>query len=156
MKKYLLYFISIPILLFSCKRETDPVFKQSPDERINEALQKYQSTLTGATNGWNASLVTSIGITFSFYFRFNDSNRVFMYSDFDSTTAGVIKESSYRLKALQQPSLLFDTYSYIHMLADPDAAVNGGFYGLGLASDFEFSIDSVTDDRIVLLSLIHI
>jgi hypothetical protein len=104
MKKYLLYFISISILLLSCKRETDPVFDQSPDERLNEALQKYQSTLTGAPDGWNATLVTAIGITFNFYFRFNDSNRVFMYSDFDSTSAGVVKESSYRLKALQQPS----------------------------------------------------
>jgi hypothetical protein len=154
MKKYL-YFISILILFFSCRRETDPVFDQSPDERLNEALQKYQSTLTGASNGWNATLITAIGITFNFYFRFNDSNRVFMYSDFDSTSAGVIKESSYRLKALQQPSLLFDTYSYIHMLADPDAAVNGGYYGIGLVSDFEFSIDSVTDDRITLTGRFH-
>jgi hypothetical protein len=73
-----------------------------------------------------------------------------MYSDFDSTTATVIRESSYRLKALQQPSLIFDTYSYIHMLSDPDGAVSGGAYGQGLKSDFEFAIDTVTADSIRL------
>jgi hypothetical protein len=73
-----------------------------------------------------------------------------MYCDFDSTTASSPRESSYRLKALQQPSLLFDTYSYIHILADPDAGVNGGYYGGGLVSDFEFSIDSVADDHMTL------
>jgi hypothetical protein len=58
--------------------------------------------------------------------------------------------ASYRLKALQQPALLFDTYSYVHVLADPDAAVNGGTYGNGLVSDFEFAIDGKAGDSIKL------
>jgi hypothetical protein len=73
-----------------------------------------------------------------------------MYCDFDSATASIPAQSSYRLKALQQPALVFDTYSYIHMLADPDAGVNGGIYGNGLVSDFEFSIDTVATDSIAL------
>jgi hypothetical protein len=150
MKKYFTYFVCISIAVAGCRKESEPIFNQSPDERLNEALQRYQQVLTGAPHGWNATLETAIGITFGFYFRFNDSNRVVMYSDFDSVTASVSRESSYRLKALQQPSLLFDTYSYIHLLADPDARVNGGFYGSGLVSDFEFSIDSVTEDHISL------
>lgn len=150
MKKYFTYFLCIAIALTGCRKETDPVFDRSPDERLNETLQRYQQVLTGASNGWNGTVETALGITYSFYFRFNDSNRVVMYSDFDSTTASVSRESSYRLKALQQPSLLFDTYSYIHILADPDASVNGGYYGSGLVSDFEFSIDSVADDHVSL------
>jgi hypothetical protein len=66
-----------------------------------------------------------------------------------------MKESSYRLKALQQPSLLFDTYSYIHLLSDPDAAVNGGVYGEGLYSDFEFSMDGIVGDTIKLTGRFH-
>jgi hypothetical protein len=73
-----------------------------------------------------------------------------MYSDIDTISAVDRKESSFRLKALQQPALLFDTYSYLHQLADPDGAVNGGDYGVGLSSDFEFSLDTLTVDSIKL------
>jgi hypothetical protein len=124
------------------------VFDKSPDERINETLAAYQKTITSSQYGWNGNLYTANGTLYRFYFSFNDSNRVQMYSDFDSTTSTVIKESSYRLKALQQPSLIFDTYSYIHILSDPDGSVNGGTDGVGLQSDFEFAIDSVTADSI--------
>jgi len=37
--------------------------------------------------------------TYSFYFKFNNANRVVMLSDFDSLSAVTPKESSYRLKA---------------------------------------------------------
>lgn len=150
MNKNLLYFLLAITLVASCRKNDDHVFDKSPDERINEALASYQKTLSGSTYGWNGNLVTGGGGFYRFYFSFNDSNRVQMYSDWDSTTATVIKESSYRLKALQQPSLIFDTYSYIHILSDPDASVNNGQYGIGLKSDFEFRIDTVTADSILL------
>lgn len=150
MNKNLLYYLLAISLVASCRKDDDNVFDKSPDERLNETLANYQAALTGAPYGWNANLITGAGGSYRFYFSFNDSNRVLMYSDFDSTTATEIKESSYRLKALQQPSLIFDTYSYIHILSDPDASVNGGTYGSGLNSDFEFSIDTVTTDSISL------
>lgn len=150
MNKNLLYYLLAISLVASCRKDDDNVFDKSPDERLNETLENYQAALTGAPYGWNANLITGGGGSYRFYFSFNDSNRVLMYSDFDSTTATEIKESSYRLKALQQPSLIFDTYSYIHILSDPDASVNGGTYGSGLNSDFEFSIDTVTADSISL------
>jgi hypothetical protein len=133
----------------ACHKEK-AAFDKDVDDRINEQLGSYQKVITGAADGWTATLITKLGNTYSFYFRFNESNRVFMLCDFDTTTASVLKESSYRLKSLQQPCLLFDTYSYVHKLADPDASVNGGFYGGGLLSDFEFSIDTCTADSITL------
>jgi uncharacterized protein DUF4302 len=148
MKNITLY-TCIILLSVACSKEKG-AFDKEADDRINEQLTSYQSVMTGAANGWTATLVTRLGNTYSFYFRFNDSNRVYMYCDFDTTTAGVAKESSYRLKSLQQPCLLFDTYSYIHLLADPDASVNGGYNGGGLFSDFEFSIDTLTTDSIRL------
>jgi hypothetical protein len=78
-----------------------------------------------------------------------------MYSDFDLTTATTLGESSYRLKALQQPTLIFDTYSYLHMLADPDASINGGVYGDGLISDFEYAIDTANADSIKLTGRVN-
>ena len=150
MKKTVVYFLTAITLVASCRKDDNHAFNQSPDERINATLKSAQAALSGSAYGWNANLVTGGGGNYRFYFSFNDSNRVQMYSDWDSTTATVIKESSYRLKALQQPSLIFDTYSYIHILSDPDASVNNGAYGAGLKSDFEFRIDTVTTDSISL------
>ena len=110
MNKNLLYYLLAITLVASCRKDDDNAFDKSPDERLNETLAAYQKALSGSQFGWNANLITADGGYYRFYFSFNDSNRVQMYSDFDSTTATVLKESSYRLKALQQPSLIFDTY----------------------------------------------
>ncbi|HOZ78281.1 MAG TPA: DUF4302 domain-containing protein, partial [Ferruginibacter sp.] len=120
MKKYFLGLCGLVLLAVSSCRKVDDssVFGQSPDQRINETLAKYQAQLSGAQYGWKGIVATNEGGNFTFYFSFNDSNRVKMLSSFDSVSATVLKESSFRLKALQQPSLLFDTYSYIHQLAD--------------------------------------
>lgn len=161
-----LFFLVVFLVAFvSCKKEEDTAFDQSPDERINATISEYKSTLTGAPNGWIAVVQPSGGGAYSFYFRFNDANRVTMYSDFDAESAVTPRESSYRLKALQQPSLLFDTYSYLHLLSDPNEStitiqsnvngLRGGQLGLGLQSDFEFAIDSVSADSVWLTGRQH-
>lgn len=156
MKNNIIYCILI-LSLFSCKKDDKPVFDKSPDERLNEKLAAYQAQLSGAQNGWKAILRVDSGKgpVFSFYFKFTDSNRVKMLSDFDSLSAVTLTESSYRLKALQQPSLIFDTYSYLHVLSDPFEGVNGGVRGAGLSSDFEFYFDSTTTDSVKLVGRIH-
>ncbi|MBW8683793.1 DUF4302 domain-containing protein [Chitinophaga rhizophila] len=145
-------FMLLLVAFTSCKKEYDDVFDGSPDDRINETLAAYSKALTGAPYGWKALVYPSAlpATGFGFYFRFDSTNRVDMFSDFDSLSAVTVRTSSYRLKSLQQPCLLFDTYSYIHVLCDPDASKNGGYYGKGLFSDFEFSIDNVSEDTIKL------
>lgn len=159
MKKIIFYSLLGVLALSSCKKDIAPAFDQSPDERINAKLAYYQSLLAdSATHGWIGLVYpTGLGgeIPFAFYFKFNDSNRVQMFSDFDSLSNVTMKESSYRLKSLDQPSLLFDTYNYLHVLADPDASKNGGTYGEGLSSDFEFALDSVKGDSIMLRGRMH-
>jgi hypothetical protein len=151
------YFFLVVLALASCKKENDRVFDQSPDVRINATLNKYQTQLETAENGWKAVVVTDEGrgASFGFYFKFSNTNRVTMYSDFNNTSASTSKESSYRLKALQQVSLLFDTYSYIHVLADPDPEVAGGALGSGYGVDFEFYFDNATNDTINLVGRKH-
>ncbi|HRP55379.1 DUF4302 domain-containing protein [Agriterribacter sp.] len=149
MKKIALYILSITLCFTACRKD-ESVFDQSPDERINKTLSDYQAALVSSPTGWKATIIPGNGGIYHFYFRFNSENRVVMYSDFDTATAKHQKESSYRLKALQQPTLIFDTYSYLHLLADPDAAVNGGSYGSGLLSDFEFALDTLYADSIIL------
>jgi hypothetical protein len=150
-KNLSLYFLLVIVVVTSCRKYED-AFDQSPDERINKTLASYNEVLTGAAYGWKG-LVYPAGLpttAFGFYFKFDTNNRVDMFSDFDSLSSVTVKQSSFRLKSLQQPCLLFDTYSYIHVLCDPDASKNGGYYGKGLYSDFEFSLDGVYGDTIKL------
>jgi hypothetical protein len=154
MKKYLIGLCFLVIAAASCRKVDDTsVFGKTADQRLTETLAAYQTKLTSQTNGWKALLYTASGGIYSFYFHFNDSNRVKMLSSFDSTSAVTFKESSYRLKALQQPSLLFDTYSYIHVPADPNPAISGGGLGTGLQSDFEFYFEDrlTTVDTLTLI-----
>lgn len=139
----------------SCKKDDTRVFDQSPDTRINDALTQYGYALTSSAAGWNATIKTGTGGIYHFHFRFNESNRVFMFADINLETATTEKESSYRLKAVQTPALIFDTYSYLHILADPDGSVNGGANGQGLISDFEFAFDSLATDSILLTGRVN-
>ena len=151
MKSLLIIFLSLVIVFSACRKEDTPAFDKSPDERLNEALTKYQTQLSGAQYGWKGLIYPKAGGTYTFYFKFNNSNRVQMLSSFDSVSAVTIKESSYRLKALQQPSLIFDTYSYLHVLSDPSAEVNGAPGNVGLQSDFEYYFDSSSTDTVNLV-----
>jgi hypothetical protein len=157
MKRYIIYLFAV-ILIFSCQKGNDRIFSESPDQRLNQVLTSYQNQLFGAQYGWKAVLRANggNGSVFSFFFKFDNANRVTMLSDFDSLSAVTFKESSYRLKALQQPSLIFDTYSYLHVLSDPNPSINGGVLGAGLLSDFEFYFDyGSSADTIFLTGRIH-
>lgn len=136
--------------LFSCDREYDPVFNESPDERVRQSLAAYTSMLTEAEFGWKATLHTASGANFLYYFDFNDDGTVAMAADFNETTAGDVMSGTWVLKALQRPTLSFDTYSYIHLPADPDGDVNGGGNGEGLKSDFEFAFGETSGDTVFL------
>ncbi|THU39279.1 DUF4302 domain-containing protein [Niastella caeni] len=152
MKKLFIYTVAAIIGFYGCNKKSDDAFDKSPDERLNETLATYQSALVGAQYGWKG-LIYPAGLdggVVGFYFKFNEGNRVEMFSDFNAASAVTPMTASYRLKALQQPALLFDTYSYVHVLADPDRAVNGGNYGDGLKSDFEFAIDGISGDTVKL------
>lgn len=153
MKNSLLYLLLLTTVFFSCENSDDTVFEESADVRLNAALASYEKQLVEAPYGWNAVIYPGGGGSYGFYFKFDDKNRVTMFSDFTDESAAKSKESSYRLKAVQTPVLIFDTYSYLHVLADPDEQVNGGTRGAGLLSDFEFSIfpDSVKTDAISLI-----
>lgn len=151
MKKFLIIIVAAIGLFSACKKDDQKVFDKSADQRLNDALASYQTQLAGAQFGWKGLVYPKGGGIYTFYFKFNNSNRVQMLSSFDSASAVTFKESSYRLKAVQQPSLVFDTYSYIHVLSDPDPDVNNGPVGVGLGSDFEFYFDSTTNDTINLV-----
>lgn len=145
MKKNL-FFICLSILLIGgCKKfEEKPI--DTVDERLNATLAEYQKNLVDAPNGWKGYLLTGLDIPVTFLFKFDTKNRVKMASEYKEATV----ESSFRVKALQRPTLLFDTYSTIHELADPVSSVLGGITGNGYISDFEFAFVKVRPDTIWL------
>ena len=151
MKKYiLLYVLFAAVLLPACTKKTDLLFSEPVDVRLEKALQAYHSALMQAP-GWKLFVypkgLQSQGIEvggLTYYVSFADSNRVKMVSDFVIDMASTPKESGYRIKASQRPSLIFDTYSYIHVAADPDPNVSfsptqAGGYGWGTDFDFSFT-----------------
>ncbi|WP_400261703.1 DUF4302 domain-containing protein [Sphingobacterium sp. SG20118] len=146
MKKHLIYFFFFTMLFSSCKKEnTDPVIG-NVDERLSDTLAFYQSQLTNAEFGWKGYLLTDNETPATFLFNFNDKNRTIMSADYKTTPA----ESSYRLKALQRPTLMFDSYSTLHLIADPTSSVFNGTTANGYFSDFEFAFLSANADTIKL------
>ena len=129
---YLLIPVLIALTVLSCKRDYDDDYMGNVDERLNATLTAYQNELTSAEHGWMANISTSEGI-YRFWMKFyvnngevmNDlkGNRVTMitdnmnydYSGVNGGTA-VPGTSSFRLKALQRPTLIFDTDSYLAVL----------------------------------------
>ncbi len=136
--------------LAACRKNNDAsVFSQTPDERLNAVLSADSAILVSAPYGWRATIIPDSTMTDSAYycwFRFTDSNRVISRMNAKPALA-----SSYRLKALQQPELIFDTYTYLHDLANPDALVPGATSGHGLYADFEFEMRQTTADSLVLI-----
>lgn len=150
MKKILGLCLLMVSLLSACDKKNEIAPGERPDERLNQKLTDYKNQLVSAENGWKAVLYPEGGSAYSFFMKFNANDRLSMRSDINASTAATALESTYRLKAMQQPALLFDTYSYLHILTDPDPSKSNGDYGAGKYSDFEFSFESVTPETIAL------
>ncbi|WP_164891063.1 DUF4302 domain-containing protein [Botryobacter ruber] len=148
--KKILFFSLLLISFFSgCKDDDDPAPGERPGERLNQALSEYKQQLVSAEHGWKAVLYPGSGGAYSFLFRFQEDNKVVMSADINAASV-TPKESTYRLKTMQRPTLIFDTYNYLHILTDPDETISGGDRGVGLDSDFEYSFESVTPETITL------
>lgn len=150
--KYFLYSLSLVCLLGACKKEVTNLFEALPDDRLQALITTDSSTLVNSEFGWKGALVpgtNGVGAYF-FFFDFDPSGKVIMVADFDTTTAKTPGSSTYRMKAIQNPALLFDTYNYIHRLSDPDTTISHGTVGKGLYTDFEFYFQRVTSDSVTL------
>lgn len=160
MKKifYILTLIAITMgITIACSKTEDPIFEETTDERLAKELAEYKELLTSQTDGWYLVINTKRGGGFKFWVSFDDDFRAKVLSDMDATYSNVgetstkIQDTGYRIKALMSPSLIFDTYSYIHVLADPNPKVIDGDRAEGLESDFEFSFVNVEDNGTINL-----
>lgn len=71
--------------------------------------------------------------------------------DFPVYSETMTFKSHYSLKQSAGPVISFDTYSQaMHFFSDPDPSMtfNYGFYGSGMAGDYEFVVKEITENRI--------
>ena len=138
--KKIIYTLLIMLAFASCAEKDSLIYEQKPDERIQEALDNYNTIIQGGANGWLLALETGEKGGYNHWVNFTGENTCEMLSDADAGSALFgnsstdVKESSWRLKSVISPILMFDTYSYIHMLADPNEEVNDGIKGKGYGS----------------------
>ncbi|KQM78864.1 hypothetical protein ASE74_12965 [Pedobacter sp. Leaf216] len=151
MKRFL-YLIVLLSVMMSCKKTSYvAVFDKTPQERAADQINLVSTTLTSAPNGWIATLPTQAGGGYGFYFTFDNQQNVTMYADMTSASAGTVGKSNYRIKQDIGTELVFDTYNYISILDDPNAAILGGASKVGYSSDIEFTFDRVNGDSIIFV-----
>lgn len=163
MKKILLTLLWIPLLFSACDKKSDlNIDGKTTDERLAEALKKYNDILTSAPYGWIMTEYTTGsavngGVTqngpksiFTYYMKFDKGNKVSMLSDFTPEMTNTVNNSSYDIKATQRPTLVFDVYSYVHVPCDPNGQINNSpfssGYGFGWGADFEFGFEKNPDE----------
>src|SRR5689334_6970289 len=129
MKKIIsfLLIISLGAAFSGCtKKSFVNAFDESPEERMAAQIKLVEDALTTAENGWIGMLPTGIGGGYGFYMSFDKDKFVNMVADLVDTTASKIRKSQYRVKADMGAALVFDTYTYITLLNDPDNSAFGG------------------------------
>lgn len=124
------------------------IFSESALDRIQEQYNKCQEELRGATDGWKLEYYPKPGTYggFTFMFDFKVKNRVVMIADFMTER----EEYSYNLNLSESLVLTFDSYSPLHVLADPEYQPLGQRKGIGIEGDFEFVVEKLGKDTITL------
>jgi Domain of unknown function (DUF4302) len=158
MKKIFIYILFFQLAFLSCKKgEVEPLFTESANLRAANQIATYKKQLSDAQYGWKGIYYPHGGQDggYSFYLKFDATGKVTMYSDIDGFyyfNNGFDKaiETTYQLKALQKPTLIFDSYSYLHELVNPDYG-----QGTGFLADLELSYETVTDSKITLKGVLN-
>ena len=164
MKKIFIYIMLFQLAFLSCKKsEVEPLFPESANQRATNAVAGYKKQLTDAQYGWKGAYYPDGGKAggYSFYLKFDATGKLTMYSDIDEinySSGGSYFgngydrafETTYQVKALQKPTLIFDSYSYLSELVNPD--YNGGS---GQLADLELEFATVTEDKITLIGNIN-
>lgn len=147
MKKLFILFTAL-IAFGSCKKSSDPVFEQKPEERLKESITEVRAKLLSSPSGWIATLPTFAGGGYGFYMSFDEAENVKMMGDLNNTSIVTPGTSTYRLKTVLGTELIFDTFNYISLLVDPVPSVFGGAAATGYKSDIEFVHNRSTADSL--------
>lgn len=152
MKKILPYIAYFFILfLYACTNEVDDLFDVPAQQRVNEELKACKQLLTSSENGWRLEYYPSANQSYGGYVM------ILKFTDKDVTVSSEITASPtksvtslYSLKSDMGPTLNFDSYNRIlHYFSDPDNKGGAGL-GKGYEGDYEFIIQSHSENEIIL------
>lgn len=167
--RHLTYIIALTmgtiLLNTSCKFEDDDNFDESASLRIEHFNDNVQQVLTAAPYGWNIQYFCGTNggqyEGFNLYASFSNDGSVLMASDhrmLRNGNKGQYTESRSLYSILEEdgPVLAFNTWNdVLTVFSDPvspteapDKQVNDG---QGMAGDYNFIVESCTEDEIILI-----
>lgn len=146
MKKSILYIVVLTLVCASCSREEERLFSQSAAERSRAAIERAETILAGAPNGWHmvyfANPEKKTYAHLGLIFMENGQVEVSMAN---GSAIKKDKESLWEVVNDICPILTFNTYNNImHIWADPQTN------GLGYEGDYEFLVLEATPERVRL------
>lgn len=153
MKGKIFYIASLIVvgLLQSCTNEVDDLFDTPAQQRMNEEIKTCRALLASSELGWKLDYYPSSKQSYGGYamtVKF-DETKVTAASEITGDPAKTIT-SLYSLKSDMGPTLNFDSYNAIlHYFADPDYSEGAGL-GKGYEGDYEFIIQSHSENEILL------
>lgn len=149
MKKLIYLFVGL-LMLSACKKSNYvPKFDEPPEVRMGKDIAMVRQTLTSAPNGWIATLPTGANGGYGFYLNFDDKEVLTSYADLTDESSHKEIISTYRIKQDAGVDLVFDTYTYLTWLNDPDPSTYGGAPKTGYMSDVDFIFKRVNGDSIL-------
>lgn len=142
------YILLIFLINLACKRKSDRIFDESPDERMQRKIKEYGSILTASEHGWKSFYTPSDKYgTYTYLFKFLDNGKVEIVGDIEGSKT----TTNYSIKSLNGPTLVFETYSSLHLLSDPGKGIpNKGYEG-----NFEFIISKANSDTLFCLEKVN-
>lgn len=151
--------ISFILLAFvACDNDFESEFDRSPDERANEAVKEFKEALNSSEYGWLTHYYPNpekLG-ALTYMLKFEESGTVSMnWDQYDYPD-----EAEYSVKMIDQPLLVFDTYSKFSKMTDPEIGEPGkgsggelefGFIGKSADGDTLYLEERVNKDPMVLV-----
>ncbi|MCZ4693750.1 DUF4302 domain-containing protein [Ancylomarina euxinus] len=152
MKKINLYITSLILLAFTaCNNDFESEFDLSPDERASEAVKEFKEVLTSSEYGWLTHYYPNPNKFggYTYILNFGETGTVSMNWDLYDYP----DQAEYSVKMIEEPILIFDTYSKFSKMTDPEIGELGKGYGGEL--EFSFVRQSADGDTLYLAERVN-
>ena len=141
----LVLFMAMSVLVTSCSNEEEDYFDESASARMANTISKAKSILRNSEYGWEFEYYPDRDLSYGGLVY------IVKFDSLDATVSCTLLPDStvtsyYKITNDNGPVLTFDTYNpLMHYFATPSSSEYEAKDG-----DFEFVIDKMTDDEIVL------
>lgn len=153
MKKLIYILLVFTIICSSCVQDVDDVYDAPVAQRVEQAVQEYQTLLRSAEYGWLMEYYPSPSQSYGGYLyvmKFVEGDKVIVSTDAFGKPQETA-ESLYSIKKDMGPTLNFDSYNALFSyFSDPDITDEAGGSGKGYEGDYEFLLRSHTENEIIL------